>query len=99
MIPLAMCRSQVDQHRMPCRWLQKRAMRYHHITSDFSDANMLETVDVGEGIAGRVVPPLLPSLLGACAPTAELKLHIAPHQGKSAPAVFHVLLSSCAAQL
>ena len=59
-------------------------MRYHHITSDFCDANMLETEDVCEGSAGRIVPPLLPSLLAACAPSAELKLHIASDQGESA---------------
>ncbi len=83
---------------MPCRWLQKRARRYRHITSDFCDANMLETEDIGEGIASCVVPPLLPSLLAACAASTELKLHVAPDQGKSAPAVSHLVLSSCAAQ-
>ncbi len=83
---------------MLCRWLQKRAMRYCHIVSDFCDANMLETEDVGEGTPGRVVPPLLPSLLAACAPSTEFKLHVAPDQGKSAPAVSQFLLASCAAQ-
>ena len=77
-----MCRQHIDRYRMLRRWLQKRAMRYCHITSDFSDANMLETEDGGEGSASRVVPPLLPSLLAACAPSTEFKLHVAAEQGK-----------------
>ena len=68
---------------MPCRWLQKKIKRYIQITSDFCDATMLErTEDIGKGTASCITAPLLPSLLAACAPSAELKLYVAPGQGK-----------------
>ncbi len=81
--PLRKCRQHVESYRMPCRWLQKRMRRYSHIICDFCDATMLErSEDAGEGSASCAVPPLLPSLLAACAPSAELKLYVAPGQGK-----------------
>ncbi|CAL5226937.1 g9818 [Coccomyxa viridis] len=49
---------------------------------------MLErSEDAGEGSASCAVPPLLPSLLAACAPSAELKLYVAPGQGEKFLAV------------
>ena len=77
--PLRKRRQHVDPYQLPCRWLQKRMTRYSHINCDFCDATMLE--DVGNGSAGCVVPPLLPFLLAACAPSAKLKLFVAPDQG------------------
>ena len=68
---------------MPCRWLQQKIKRYCHITCDFRDVTMLErTGDDGKGTDSCIMPPLLPSLLSACAPSAELKLSVASDQGK-----------------
>ena len=71
-----------DLHQIPRRWLQKRVMRYSHISCEFCDATMLERSEaVGNGNVIRIVPPLLPSLLSACAPSAELQLLVNPGQG------------------
>ncbi len=65
---------------VPCRWLQKRILRYKHIKSHFSD----EVLKCIEGPDGRTAPPLLPSLLATCAPAAELFLNVGPDEGKFA---------------
>ena len=69
-----------------CRWLQKRAEWYGNITSDLSAAVMLEIADPNQEHADRTVPPLLPSLLAACAPSAGLTLAVEPGEGELAMA-------------
>ena len=57
---------------------------YSQIISNTHDVNMEEAKeDVGTGTLSRVVPPLLPSQLAVCAPLPELKLFVAPDQGKA----------------
>ena len=70
-------------HWMVCRWLFKRAKRYNHLLCDFCDATMLEDKDhVESGTADVTVPPLLPSLLAACALSSVLSLDVEHDQGK-----------------
>ena len=74
--------------------------RYSNILSDFSDASMLERevrLSSSRKTAGGVVQPLLPSMLAACAPAAELTLIVQATQGKPAapPALLHLF---CAVQ-
>ena len=60
--------------RMPNRCLQKRIRRYSHIICRISGATILE----GSKSLNKIIiePPLLPTLLAACAPTAQLTLHL-----------------------
>lgn len=67
-----------------CRWLQKRAKWYGKIVSDFSAAVVLENAGINEEPANGPVPPLLPSLLAACAPPTGLTLAVEPDQGELA---------------
>ena len=54
-------------------------MRYSHIACDFCDAYMLEWMDDPDKGTARF-PPLLPSLLAACAPSTELSLSVYSNQ-------------------
>ena len=72
-----------DATGMPCRWIQKRVKRYSHINCDFDDATMREQA-ICIGMWTAIKPPLLPSLLAACAPSAELSLHAGSLEGRPA---------------
>lgn len=73
---------------MPCRWLLKRAKRYHHILCNFSDATMIgEAVNRIKFIGDATAPPLLPHLLATCAPAAMLALTVDHDQGKLVQAI------------
>ena len=67
---------------MPCRWFKRRIRRYQHIQGRFSDDLLMWTYDIDVGH----VPPLLPSLLVTCAPSAELSLTVHACEGKTAMA-------------
>ena len=70
---------------MPCRWLLKRVKRYSHIACVFRDLNSgIEELD--EGISTCSIPPLLPSLVADCAPTARLSLSLGLLDGELAVA-------------
>ena len=78
--PMASC------HRVtPCRWLQKRVRRYSHIVCAFRTLDSI-LEEINEGIATCIVPPLLPSLLAGCAPTAGLSLSLGLADGEPARA-------------
>ncbi len=75
---------------MPCRWLGKRIMRYSHIICKLDQEKERDGKGEGSlmGILKCGVPPLLPSILAACAPSAELSLDVQSSQGKP-PAATH----------
>ena len=61
-----------------------RVKVYSQIINSTRAVNMVEgKEDVGTGTSSRVVPPLLPSQLAVCAPSPEVKLFVAPDQGKA----------------
>ena len=77
---------------MPCRWLLKRIRRYSFIQWEH-----YKTVTEGEDElsprhATYALPPLLPSLLAACAPSTKLSLTVDDEEGKSAQAKFSIML-------
>lgn len=73
---------------MACRWLEKRVRRYSHIECDFNDKSMVGLSGTSDSApANGVVPPLLPSLLAACAPSTELSLSVMSSEGKPAIAI------------
>ncbi len=85
-----------------CRGLQKRMFRYCGILCDFSDASMREQrvkQSYRRRTVGGVVQPLLPSLLAACAPQAELILYVEPTQGKPAAPTAFLRPISCTAEI
>ena len=55
--------------------------RYSRICSDTLDPTMLEG-SYNEEATDASVPPVLPSLLEACAPSAALSLTVYPEQGE-----------------
>ncbi|CAL5225800.1 g8576 [Coccomyxa viridis] len=57
------------------RWLLKRVKRYSHIACVFRDLNS-SIKDLNEGISTCSIPPLLPSSVADCAPTARLSLSL-----------------------
>ena len=76
---------------LPCRWLHQRIRRYSHITCNLFLARMLTLKDEPEKYTSDcVVPPVLPYLLAACAPSTELSLEVPFTLGKSAPASAYV---------
>ena len=68
---------------MPRRWLRERIMRYNHISCPFCDTMLPADGALDEGDA---LPPMLPSLLEACGPSAGLSLSVPPQMGKPAVA-------------
>ena len=77
---------------MPCRWLKKRIMRYGYISCKLGKGKKRDRK--GEGsLAGTLscgVPPLLPSILAACAPSTRLSLDVQSSQGKPLSATNHI---------
>ena len=71
---------------MSCRWLLKRIMRYNFIECAFYGAVTEWSDRISKGTATNALPPLLPSLLAACAPSTKLSLTVRYHEGKSARA-------------
>ncbi|CAL5219111.1 g885 [Coccomyxa viridis] len=59
------------------RWLKRRILRYQYIESWFTHDEVKWTYECG------TVPPVLPSLLAICAPSAELTLKIDAFQSES----------------
>lgn len=75
-----------------CRGLQKRMFRYSRVLCDFGDDSMRKRKvkeSCRKRTAGGVMQPLLPYLLAACAPSAELVLDVQPTQGKAAAPTGH----------
>ncbi len=56
--------------------------RHSNIVCDFCNALLDETLDPNARAATYAVPPLPPSLLEACAPSAELSLTVRPYEGE-----------------
>ena len=78
--------------------------RYSSILSDFSEVTMLErevkpSSSRRASTAGGVVLPLLPSLLAACAPAAELTLNVQATQGKPGAPTAFAASTSCTAEM
>ena len=69
---------------MSCRWTKKRMRRYSHIDSEFCSSTMYERRGTKEN-ASWTVPPLLPSLLMACGPSAQLSLSVLGYRGGKPP--------------
>ena len=71
--------------------------RYSQIVSDTTDPTMLEGAYNLEGATDASAPPVLPSLLDACAPSAALTLSVYPEQGKPPAALSKILLTQAVA--
>ena len=86
----------VESSEISCRWFLKRTMRYSHVTCsicvpfEWPDEFPYQTVSCE-------VSPLLPSLLAALAPSAQLSLSVPPEQGK--PAAYTCLVKCATEEL
>ena len=61
-----------------CRWRLKRIWRYSQVVNK----NMLAgSGPLDKGTPPCTIPPMLPDLLAACAPSAEFSLHVEPNVG------------------
>ena len=67
---------------MPCSWLLKRIGRYSYISwKHYTTRDRLTLEPLTSAL-----PPHLPSLLAACAPSTKLSLDVQEIEGKSAQA-------------